>query len=112
MSASGSPTTIRTTAATSSISTTEGDDMTMQHREIRYGMIKLKNGVRVLVPDGKKKIQVTVGDRTRYPDAKVVARCLTCKKDWPTDALMVAEHPSAQQMKDAQEVHLWAFYSA
>jgi hypothetical protein len=81
-------------------------------RKAKFGLVQVREGARVTVPNGKRKTVVTVGDKTRYPDAKYEVRCLTCGKAWPKIEAMIAEHPAAAAMVEAEEVHPWGWFSS
>lgn len=83
----------------------------MNERTIQYGVLKLKAGARVMVPNGKKQQSVEVGDKTRHPGAKFVCRCITCKEDFADEAALLKGHPPIKEMIESESVHVWAFFS-
>ena len=58
-----------------------------------------------LFASGERK-QVAVGDRTRFPNAALVCRCLTCGLEAPTAPELEAAHQALQH-----ESHVWAYWS-
>lgn len=96
--------------------------MQQANQTIQYGLNKLRNGAQLALPQdpkssakkgGKKErvILITVGDKTRHPHAKFVARCMTCRKDWGNPTEMVADHPPLKEMIESEEIHSWCFHS-
>lgn len=85
--------------------------MKMQKHEMRYGLLKLLQDASVVVPIGKSRGSVKVGDMTRHPAANFVCRCITCKQDFADEKELRAAHPSQKEMVEQEMIHVWAFYS-
>lgn len=79
--------------------------------DFNYGTVKLKKTARVKVPIGKGHGSVTVGDKTRYPKATFLVRCITCKGEYADELELQAAHPPLKEMVENQSVHVWAYYS-
>jgi len=80
----------------------------------KTGLLKMKVGSNHVIKEkkrGQPGESVTVRDRGQYPEAKMVVRCLKCRKDYKTEKEMVADHPTAAEMKEANEAHVWGFWS-
>lgn len=93
---------------------TSEDHMPRAKLPKRTGLIKVRIGTQHLIKErrkGQKGESIEVRDVGQHPDAKVVVRCLTCKKDFKSEKDLVSGHPSAADMKEDGETHVWGFWS-
>ena len=78
----------------------------------RAGLMKAIIGSSHLVKgkDGKTRSFI-VREYSQHKDAKVIARCLLCRKDWDTAEQLVAEHPAHTVMVKQGEPHVYVLWS-
>ena len=78
----------------------------------RAGLMKAIIGSTHLVKgkDGKTRSFI-VREYSQYKDAKTIARCLFCRRDWPTAEELVNEHPGHNVMQKASEPHVIVLWS-
>ena len=78
----------------------------------RAGLMKAIIGSTHLVKgkDGKTRSFI-VREYSQYKDAKVIARCLYCRKDWDTAEQLVADHPAHGIMVKQSEPHVYVLWS-
>jgi hypothetical protein len=60
--------------------------------------------------DGKTR-NFTVREYNQFPKAKVIARCLFCRKDWPDAEALFEAHPGHHVMVKQGEAHVIALWS-
>ena len=102
--------------------TTTPDMMPRAVHARRTGLVKIKmntvhqiknhkrRGTRPML-DADRGESVTVADLSQYPEAKTVVRCLQCGKDFKTEKDLISNHPSAREMKETNETHLYGWWS-
>lgn len=78
----------------------------------KCGIMKALVGSTHLVKgvDGRTRSFI-VRDMDAFPKAKTIARCLFCRKDWPTAEEMVEAHPSYAVMLKQNEPHVIVLWS-
>jgi len=81
-------------------------------RAARLGLLKVPVGSAHMVKgkDGVGRYFDTA-DRSRFPKAKTVCRCLTCNKDFPTEDALIEAHPSEAVLVRQNEKHVYGFWS-
>lgn len=83
-----------------------------QAKKRRAGLMKAVIGSTHLIKgkDGKTR-QFLVREYSQFPHVKTIARCLYCRKDWPTAEKLIEDHPSHNVMVKQAEPHVIVLWS-
>jgi hypothetical protein len=86
-----------------------GSDSTKKRRA---GIMKAIIGSNHTVKGADGRVRnFVVREYSQYPKAKVIARCLYCRKDWPTADELFEAHPGHNVMLKQGEAHVIALWS-